>query len=104
MATKSKVAEEAYKAYSDFIALCRVFFGKNPIDNVTSLDKNSVYYKAAQDIAKEFGMDWEELSAEDSNELMLTLLEDFYNRVNISDKYDYILSVTVKEKQSKKTE
>lgn len=104
MATKKEVAKEAYEAYSDFITLCRTFFGKNPIDNVTSLDKDSVYYKASQEIAKEFGMDWDNLSPEDSNELMLALLEDYYNKVSVNDEYDYILSVTVKEKQSKKTE
>lgn len=98
MATKQKVEEKAYNAYVDFITLCRLFFGSKPIYSVTSLDNKSVFYATAQDIAKEFEMSWDDLSPEDNNELMLTLLDEYYNKINICDDFDYILNVTVKEK------
>lgn len=102
MATKKETMEEATKAYKDFATLCRAFFGTNPIDNVKSLDKDSDYYKTAQDIAKEFKMNWDELTPEDSNELIIALLDDYYNRVNVCKDYDYIINITVKSKKMSK--
>lgn len=103
MATKKEeVTEKANNAYLEFAKLCRAFFGSNPIDSVTSLSKDSDFYKTAQDIAKEFGLDWNNLSPEDNNELMLALLEDFYHRVNVDDNFDYIVNILVKEKKKSK--
>lgn len=103
MATKKEeAAKNALSAFQDFLVLCRTFFGTNPIDNVTSLEKDSEYYKTAQDIAKEFDMDWDNLSIEDSNELTIALLEDYYNRANTNNDFEYIVSFKVKEKQATK--
>lgn len=102
MATKKEVTEKANNAYLDFAKLCKVFFGSNPIDDVTSLDKDSDFYKTAQDIANEFGIDWGNLSPEDNNELILALLEDYYNKVNVDKNFDYVINITVKEKKASK--
>lgn len=103
MATKKEeAAKNALSAYQDFLVLCRTFFGKNPIDNVTSLEKDSEYYKTAQDIAKEFEMDWNDLSIEDSNELTIALLEDYFNRINTNNDFEFIISFKVNEKQATK--
>lgn len=103
MATKKEeAAKNALSAFQDFLVLCRTFFGTNPIDNVTSLEKDSEYYKTAQDIAKEFDMDWDNLSIEDSNELTIALLEDYYNRANTNNDFEYMVSFKVKEKQATK--
>lgn len=102
MATKEKeVMEKAYEAYSDFITLCRTFFGTNPIDSVTLLDKDSKFYKTAQDIAKEFEMDWDKLTIEDSNEITIALLEDYYNRINVDSDYVYNITISVKKNDKK---
>lgn len=99
MAAKdNEVKERAYNAYRNFITLCRAFFGNNSIDNVKSLDKGSEFYKTAQGIAKEFEMDWDKLTIEDSNELTIALLEDYYNRINVEDDYEYNVTITIKEK------
>lgn len=105
MATKKEeAAKNALSAFENFLVLCRKFFGTNPIDNVTSLDKDSEYYKTAQDIAKEFDMDWDNLSIEDSNELTIALLEDYYNRANTNNDFEYIISFKLKEKDKKASE
>lgn len=103
MATKKEeAAKNALSAYQDFLVLCMTFFGKNPIDNVTSLEKDSEYYKTAQDIAKDFEMDWNNLSIEDSNELTIALLEDYFNRINTNNDFEFIISFKVNEKQATK--
>ena len=103
MATKKEeAAKNALSAYQNFLVLCRTFFGKNPIDNVTSLEKDSEYYKTAQDIAQEFEMDWDDLSIEDSNELTIALLEDYFNRINTNNDFEFIISFKVNERQATK--
>lgn len=103
MATTDKdVMKQSYEAYKNFIALCRIFFGTKPVDNVKSLDKESEFYKTAQDIAKEFEMDWDNLTIEDSNEVTIALLDDYYNRINVSDDYAYNITISVKKKAEPK--
>lgn len=105
MAAKDKeVMEKAYEAYKNFITLCKTFFGANPINDVTLLDKESEFYKTAQDIAKEFEMDWDNLTIEDSNELTIALLEDYFNRINVDGDYAYNISISVKKKAETKAE
>lgn len=101
MASKDKeVMGKAFAAYQNFMTLCKTFFGKNPIDSVTLLDKESEFYKTAQDIAKEFGMDWSKLTIEDSNELTIALLEDYFNRINVDSDYTFSATITVKKKST----
>lgn len=96
--TKQEAAEKAYDAYKDFINLCKLLFGKTPVESITDIDSSSPYYTIAQDIAKEFKIDWSEITPEDSNELMLALLDDVFNRINVDERYEYVLSITAKDK------
>lgn len=101
MATKKEeAAKNALSAFQNFLELCRTFFGTKPVDNVTALNKDSEFYKTAQSIAKEFGMDWDNLSMEDSNEITIALLEDYYNRANTNSDFNYILSFKLTEKKA----
>lgn len=43
-------------------------------------------------------MDWDKLTIEDSNELTIALLEDYYNRINVESDYEYNVTITVKDK------
>ena len=103
MATKKEeAAKNALSAFENFLLLCRTFFGTNPIDSVTSLNKDSEFYKTAQEIAKEFGMDWENLSMEDSNEITIALLDDYYNRANTNNEFEYFISFKLTDKKAPK--
>lgn len=103
MATKKEeAAKNALSAYQDFLLLCRTFFGTNPVDNVTLLDKDSEFYKTAKSIAEEFEMDWDNLSMEDSNEVTIALLDDYYNRANTNDDFEYVISFKVTDKKAPK--
>lgn len=102
MAAKNKVLEEALNAYADFTSLCKEFFAKG-IDSVTKLDKDSAFYKTAQEIANDFELDWDNLSPEDNNELMIALLEEYYQKVNVDGNFNYTISIKVTEKNPDKT-
>lgn len=103
MATKKEKAEEnALTAFKNFLVLCRTFFGKEPVENVTALNKDSEFYKTAREIAKEFEMDWNNLSMEDSNEVIIALMDDYYNRANTDDDFNYVISFKVNDKKAPK--
>lgn len=102
------IAEQnAFNKYMDFIALCRILFGYNPLKSITDLKEDSPFYETAHSIVEEFGMDWENLSAEDNNEVMLTMLDEAFNGIRNDDesgKFTYNIAITIKENKSKKAE
>lgn len=102
MANKKEVLKEACERYQDFITLCVLLFGEDPIQNVNELKKDSPYYSTAKEIVDEFEMDWDHLSAADSDEVVLALLDDYFNRIKADDKLEFDVSVTVREKKAVK--
>lgn len=96
-----EVSVEAKKKVQEFFALCReIFFCQ--LENVNKLPADSPFLSTAKEIAKEFEMDWDNLTPEDSNELWLALQEEYYNRIQVDKKYSYFVSVDVREKEEKK--
>lgn len=97
-----QVTKEAFEAFNGFINLSKTLFVHNS-ENVDAelinelITKDSPFYKDAVAIAKECGMDWDKLSAEDSDELQLILLDDYYNRIRVSKKFKYDLSIHVEQ-------
>lgn len=96
----------AYEAYEKFIKLCRTLFNhKNddedaPAKKINELiTKDSEFYKEATAVAKDCGMDWGNLSAEDSDELELIMLDDRYNGINVDGKGNYIININIKKRE-----
>lgn len=97
-----EVENKAQEAYLSFLMLCKQLFAENfRVDNINQLPEDSPYLENAKSIVEEFGLDWEKLSVEDSNEVALTLLEDYFNAINIDDKYSFSVSIVAKLKQPK---
>lgn len=90
------VAKEASQKLLDFLTLCREIYVRK-LENINKLEEASPFYQTARDIAEEFEMDWDNLSAEDSDELLLALQEDYYNRIQIAPGYSYTAQVSVKK-------
>lgn len=108
MATKNdKVTEQAFKALNDYFTLSKLLF-VHPSDedenapakklNEILTDKKSDFYKTAVQIADECEMSWKKLTPEDSDELELMLLEEYYNRIKVDDSHKFFLNIVVREK------
>lgn len=104
----SKELEKAYNAYQSFIKLCKLLFSRKDVKDDEPpklinelIDKDSEFYPDATSIAKECGMAWESLLAEDSDEIELMLLEDYYNRINVNGRFNYIIKISVQEMSDK---
>lgn len=61
------------------------------------MPEDSKFYAAAKEIAKQIDVDWETMSHEDSNRIMLALLEDTYNAMGkVGDKKNLVIEVKLK--------
>lgn len=101
-----KKTKEAFEAWNDYATLSKILFARSLNDdsdtakriNEILTDKSSKFYKDAVKIADECEMAWTDLSPEDSDELELMLLEDYYNRIRVDDTLNYVLNIKVQQK------
>lgn len=85
----------------DFFELSKLLFGmgdESPYD-INELKPDSKFYKPAKELAEELEIDWEKMTHEESNRVMLSLLDDYFNRINIDGDYKYSLSIEVVKKK-----
>ena len=86
------------KTYLRYIELSKYLFGtKNSIYDINEMPEDCVFWEPAQNIAKDLGIDWNTMSHEDSNRIMLALLEDTYNAMaQVGDKKKLVIELTLK--------
>ena len=87
------------RTYIRYIALSRYLFagGENAIYDINEIPKDNEFYKDARAIAKSLKINWKSMTHEESNRIMLALLEDTYNAMTaVGDKKDLIVELTLK--------
>lgn len=94
MATKKEQLEQTQKAIGEFFLLSDYLFGDNAPLDVKEIPQDSPFYSTAKEIADEMELDWQGMSHEDSNRVMLNLLSEYYYRIKPDEKYRPILSIT----------
>ena len=91
---KKKTLESFFRYYE----LSRLLFGQkqNEIYDVTDIPKTNKFYELAKEIAKQLEIDWENMTHEESNRVMLALLEDSFNLIrDIEDSKSIILQTKI---------
>lgn len=71
------------EAFFRYYKLSSLLFDRrrDEIYNVTDIPENNEFYKSAMEIAKQLDIDWNNMTHEDSNRIMLSLLEDAFNLI-----------------------
>lgn len=84
--------------YIRYIALSKCLFGQDDnYYNINELPKDNEFYKDARAMAKSLSIDWKKMSHEDSNRIMLALLEDTYNAMAmVGDKKNLAVEIILK--------
>ena len=85
----------------EFFELSKLLFGmgdESPYD-INELKPDNKFYKPAKELAEELEIDWDKMTHEESNRVMLSLLDDYFNRINIDGDYKYSLSIEVVKKK-----
>lgn len=75
--------QQTIEAFFKYFKLSGLLFDRrcDEIYNVTDIPENNEFYKPAMEIAKQLDIDWKNMSHEDSNRIMLSLLEDAFNLI-----------------------
>ena len=86
------------EAYTDYIALSRYLFGKKtPIYNINEMKVDNKFYDKAQKIAKQLKICWKTMTHEESNRIMLALLEDAYVAMeSVADRKKLAIEIELK--------
>lgn len=81
--------------YMRYIALSKMLFGQEEtVYDINELKKDNEFYKDAVAIAKSLGIKWKTMTHDESNRVMLALLEDTYNAMAaVGDKKNLAIEV-----------
>lgn len=107
---QNEIVKEAYNALQDFFKLCILLFSHKNDDSEKAkkinelIGKDNEFYKGAIALAEECEMSWDNLTPEDSDELQLIMLDDFFNRIKSDKEFSYTLNISIKPKEKKSDE
>lgn len=81
MATQKELLAHSQKALGDFFSLSKYLFGEDAPIDVCEIPSDNPFYLTAHEISAEMELDWETMSHEDSNRVMLNLLGEYFARI-----------------------
>lgn len=93
-------------AYFEYVELSKLLFASTQemIYDINELPETNKFFEPANKIANDLGVSWKTMTHEESNRIMLALLEEYYNKMaEVADTNDIILQVSFKL-NSKKNE
>lgn len=96
-----EVRTKAIEKVITYFKLSTLLFGmgdKSPYD-INELKEDNDFYKPAKDLAEELEIDWEKMTHEESNRIMLSLLDDYFNQINVDGDYKFTLLVNIEKKK-----
>lgn len=97
MSTKKEQLEQSQKAIGDYFSLSNYLFGDDAPLDVNEIPKDNRFYETAKAISDEMGLDWEKMSHDESNRVMLNLLSEYFYGIKPDDQYKPVLSVNFKK-------
>ena len=94
MATKKEVLQKSQEAIANYFQLSKFLFSEDAPYDVNEIPQDSPFYESAKAISDEMELDWENMSHEDSNRVMLNLLADYYFNIQTDEKYIPVLNIS----------
>lgn len=91
---------ETLNQFFQYFELSSLLFDSNrdEIYNVTDIPKDDKFYQMAKDTAHDLQIDWGKMSHEDSNRVMLAMLEKSFNLIrDIDQSKRIVLKLTVSD-------
>ncbi len=97
MATKKEVLKQSQEAIGEFFELAKYLFGDDAPYDINEIPEDSPFYERAKSISDEMELDWQGMSHEDSNRVMLNMLGDAFAAIEPDEHYDAILTISFKK-------
>ena len=87
------------ESYLRYIAISKYLFsGEDPIYDINEMPKDNEFYPQATRIAKQLKISWKSMTHEESNRIMLALLEDCYNEMaKVMETKDLAVKIILKQ-------
>lgn len=92
--------ELVVNALKEYLDLSKFLFADpdNSIYDVNELEPDEQFYPLAKELAKELKIGWDDMSHEDSNRIMLLMLEKAYQKIReVTDRSKITIEFKVKE-------
>lgn len=96
-----EVRKKAIEKVITYFKLSTLLFGmgdKSPYD-INEIKEDNEFYKPAKALAAELKIDWGKMTHEESNRIMLSLLDDYFNQINVDGDYKFTLLVNIEKKK-----
>ena len=99
---------EIKSAYFSYLELSSYLFGKgeNGIYDINEMPETNQFYTRAKEVAAQLEINWAEMTHEESNRIMLALLEDVYQEMartlSKKDRKSLVIDITFKLIKAKK--
>ena len=97
---KKRPVELMADALKEYLDLSKFLFADpdNSIYDVNELEPDEQFYPLAKELAVELKISWDDMSHEDSNRIMLLMLEKAYQKIReVSDSSNVTIEFKVKE-------
>lgn len=96
-----QLTEAATAACISYFKLSSLFFKNDNIYNVNEIPESNEFHKPAKAMAEELEIDWEKMSHEDSNRIVINLLADAFIAMNVDGDFNYNLQVNAIPKKKR---
>ena len=97
MATKKELLEQSQKAVESFFSLSKYLLSDDAPYEINEIPDDSPFYETARAISDEMKLDWDNMSHDDSNRIMLNLLSEYFCSIKVEDKYNVFLAISLKK-------
>jgi len=94
MTTKKDSLEQSQKAIAEYFQLSKFLFGDDAPNDINEMPTDNPFYETAKAISDEMGLDWDKMSHEDSNRVMLNILAEYFANIQPDDKYQPVLTIS----------
>ena len=98
---KKKELPKAGQAWLEFAELASYLLNDDAPLNINEVPENNKFYGPAKGLAEELEIDWDNITQDESNRVMINLLGDYFMNIQESKDKRYIVDVTVREVDSK---
>lgn len=97
MATKKEILQKSQEAIGNYFKLSKYLFGEDAPYDVNEIPEDNPFYEDAKAISDEMGLDWKNMSHEDSNRVMLNMVAEAFAAIEPDEHYDTVLTISFKK-------
>lgn len=97
MATTKEILKQSQEAIGEFIKLSKYLFSEDAPYDVNEIPQDNPFHEQAKAISEEMGLNWEKMSDDESNRVMLNMLAEAFFNIQPEEGYEAVLTISFKK-------